>query len=108
MMGPKARAFAPLPPVSLADCVPPDHRHRRLRRTLDSAFVRDLMRDAHRALGRPSIDPLGAFELQWVLTFEELRLLIQQAGPFARHASQAHLSTAAVHRRLTPGRPSVA
>ena len=44
MMGSKERAFGPLPPVSLEDLVPPDHFYRHLERTLDLAFVRDLVR----------------------------------------------------------------
>ena len=47
MMGTKERAFGPLPPVTLEDLVPPDHFYRHLERTLDLAFVRDLVRDAY-------------------------------------------------------------
>ena len=47
MMGTKERAFAPLPPVTLEDLVPPDHFYRHLERSLDLAFVRDLVRDAY-------------------------------------------------------------
>src|SRR6478735_2825300 len=73
MMGTKARAFAPLPPVSLEQLVPPDHFYRHLERTLDLAFVRDLARDAYAAGGRPSIDPGVFFKLQLILFFEGLR-----------------------------------
>ncbi len=73
MMGTKARAFAPLPPVSLEDLVPPDHFYRHLERSLDLAFVRDLVRDAYADTGRPSIDPVVFFKLQLVLFFEGLR-----------------------------------
>ena len=38
MMGSKERAFAPLPPVTLEDLVPPDHFYRHLERTLDLAL----------------------------------------------------------------------
>ena len=57
MMGTKARVFAPLPPVSLEDLVPPDHFYRHLERTLDLGFVRDLVRDAYADIGRPSHRP---------------------------------------------------
>ena len=57
MMGTKERAFAPLPPVSLEDLVPPDHFYRHLERTLDLGFVRDLVRDAYADIGRPSHRP---------------------------------------------------
>jgi hypothetical protein len=46
MMGTKTRDFASLPPVSLHELVPPHHVSRRLERTLDLGFVRDLVRDA--------------------------------------------------------------
>ena len=44
MMGMKERPFAPLPPVSLEDLVPPDHFYRHLDRSLDLGFVRELVR----------------------------------------------------------------
>ena len=44
MMGTKARAFAPLPPVTLDDLIPPDHFSRHLERTLDLSFVRELVK----------------------------------------------------------------
>ncbi len=73
MMGTKARAFAPLPPVSLEDLVPPDHFYRRLERTLDLGFVRDLVRESYAGIGRPSVDPVVFFKLQLVLFFEGVR-----------------------------------
>jgi transposase len=73
MMGTKARLFAPLPPVSLEELVPPDHFYRHLERTLDLGFVRDLVREAYADLGRPSIDPVVFFKLQLILFFEGLR-----------------------------------
>jgi transposase len=73
MMGTKVRSFAPLPPVSLEELVPPDHFYRHLERTLDLGFVRDLVRDAYAEAGRPSIDPVVFFKLQLVLFFEGLR-----------------------------------
>jgi hypothetical protein len=48
MMGSKERAFDPLPAVTLEELVPPDLFYRHLERTLDLAFVCDLVRDAKR------------------------------------------------------------
>src|SRR5687768_6796043 len=73
MMGTKARVFAPLPPVSLEEFVPPDHFYRHLERTLDLSFVRELVHDAYADIGRPSIDPVVFFKLQLILFFEGLR-----------------------------------
>ena len=73
VMGTKVRGFAPLPPLSLEDLVPPDHFYRHLERSLDLAFVRDLGHDASADLGRPSIDPVVFFKLQLILFFEGLR-----------------------------------
>ena len=60
------RAFAPLPPVSLADLVPSNHFYRHLERTLDLSFVRDLVRTVYAGIGRPSIDPVVFFKLQLI------------------------------------------
>jgi transposase len=73
MMGIKHRSFGPLPPVTLEDLIPPGHFSRHLERTLDLGFVRDLVRDAYAAAGRPSIDPIVFFKLQLILFFEGLR-----------------------------------
>ncbi len=73
MMGSKDRVFIPLPPLTLEDLVPRDHFYRHLERTLDLAFVRDLVRDAYAEAGRPSIDPVVFFKLQLVMFFEGLR-----------------------------------
>jgi transposase len=72
-MGTKERVFAPLPPGSLEDLVPPDHFYRHLQRSVDLGFVRDLVRDAYAERGRPSIDPVVFFKLQFILFFEGLR-----------------------------------
>ena len=72
-MGTNARAFAPLPPVTLEDLVPPGHFYRHLERALDLAFVRDLVKETYAQAGRPSIDPVVFFKLQLVLFFEGLR-----------------------------------
>jgi transposase len=73
MMGRKERAFGPLPATTLEDLVPADHFYRHLERTLDLAFVRDLVHDRYAPSGRPSIDPVVFFKLQLVLFFEGLR-----------------------------------
>ncbi|MDP9373722.1 MAG: IS1182 family transposase [Chloroflexota bacterium] len=73
MMGEKGRHFAAHSAVSLEALVPADHFYRTLERTLDLAFVRDLVRDRYAARGRPSIDPIVFFKLQLVLFFEGLR-----------------------------------
>jgi transposase len=59
--------------VSLDDLVPQSHFYRHLERTLDLAFVRDLVRDTYAESGRPSIDPVIFFKLQLILFFEGLR-----------------------------------
>src|SRR5215216_3087183 len=73
MMGIKERVFRPLPPVSLDDLVPPDHFYRLLERTLDLAFVRELVGRTYADIGRPSIDPVVFFKLQLILFFEGVR-----------------------------------
>ena len=60
--------------------VPPDHFYRHLDRTLGLSFVRDQVRDAYAAGGRPSIDPVVFFRLQLVMFFEGIhseRLLLR-------------------------------
>jgi transposase len=74
MLGPpKARDLGEPIGVSLDDLVPPDHFYRHLERTVDLAFVRDLVRDTYAGIGRPSIDPVVFFKLQLILFFEGLR-----------------------------------
>src|SRR5688572_5563292 len=73
MMGTKPRAFAPLPPVTLEDFIPPDHFYRHLEQSLGLAFVRDLVRDTYAEAGRPSIDPVVFFKLQLIMFFEGVR-----------------------------------
>src|SRR5436190_17760008 len=73
MMGIKERAFGSLPPVSLEDLIPLDHFYRHLERTLDLAFVRELVHDTYAESGRPSIDPVVFFKLQLIHFFEGLR-----------------------------------
>src|SRR3954453_20837944 len=74
MLGPpKARDLTEPILVSLDDLVPSSHFYRHLERTLDLAFVRDLVRDAYAEIGRPSIDPVVFFKLQLMLFFEGLR-----------------------------------
>src|SRR5919199_1910108 len=73
MMGRKERAFTPLADVSLEQLVPQEHFYRHLDRTLDLAFVRELVRDCYAGGGRPSVDPVVFFKLQLVMFFEGLR-----------------------------------
>ena len=48
MMGIKERNFRPLPNLSLEELVPQDNFfYRRLERTLDLSFVRELVRDCY-------------------------------------------------------------
>ena len=74
MLGPPKprRVDEPLA-ASLEDLVPPDHFYRHLERTLDLAFVRDLVRETYAEIGRPSLDPVVFFKLQLVLFFEGSR-----------------------------------
>ena len=73
MMGTKQRDFSSLQDVSLEELVPEDNFYRRLHRTLDLSFVRDLVKDRYASSGRPSVDPEVFFKLQLVLFFEDLR-----------------------------------
>jgi len=73
MMGTKQRDFAPLPDLTLEHLVPADHFYRHLERSLDLAFIRELVRDYYKAGGRPSVDPVVFFKLQLILFFEGLR-----------------------------------
>ena len=74
MMGTKTRTFTSLPcDVSLEDLVPDDHFYRRLERTLDLSFVRELVGPLYVGSGRPSVDPVVFFKLQLVMFLEDLR-----------------------------------
>jgi transposase len=73
MLAIKERAFAPLPAVTLEELVPAEHFYRHLERTLDLAFVRDLVRGCYAAGGRPSVDPVVFFKLQLIRFFEGVR-----------------------------------
>lgn len=73
MIGIKERIFTPIDAVTLEQLVPADHFYRHLERTLDLAFVRELVADCYAAGGRPSIDPVVFFKLQLVMFFEGLR-----------------------------------
>jgi transposase len=59
--------------ASLDALVPAHHFYRHLEATLDLTFVRDLVRTAYKAGGRPSIDPIIFFKLQLIMFFEGLR-----------------------------------
>src|SRR5918911_987866 len=74
MLGPiKPRRVDRLVAASLDALVPADHFYRHLERALDLGFVRDLVRDAYAAGGRPSIDPVVFFKLELILFFEGIR-----------------------------------
>jgi transposase len=73
MMATKERNFSPLTNLSLEELVPEDNFYRRLERTVDLSFVRELVRDRYASGGRPSVDPVVFFKLQLVLFFEDLR-----------------------------------
>jgi transposase len=73
MMGTKQRDFSSLQDVSLEELVPEDNFYRRLERTLDLSFVRELVKDCYAAGGRRSIDPAVFFRLQLVMFFEGIR-----------------------------------
>jgi transposase len=73
MMGTKARMFAPIAALTLDDLVPAEHFYRHLDRTLDLAFVRELVAECYAVGGRPSIDLVVFFKLQLVLFFEGIR-----------------------------------
>ena len=73
MMGIKLRVFTAITNLSLGDLVPQDHFYRHVQRSLDLAFVRDLVRTCYAGGGRPSIDPVVFFKLQLVMFFEGIR-----------------------------------
>jgi len=74
MLGPpKARDLNRPVAVSLDALVPRDHFYRHLERTLDLAFVRDLVAPCYAGNGRPSIDPVVFFKLHLIMFFEGLR-----------------------------------
>src|SRR5438874_10539214 len=73
MMRKKERQFASLIHVSIEQLVPHDHFYRHLDRTLDLAFVHELVEKTYAGGGRPSIDPIVFFKLQLVMFFEGLR-----------------------------------
>src|SRR5919198_3394664 len=73
MMGSKERAFGPLCNLSLETLVPANHFYRHVEAKLDLDFVRDLVCNAYKDGGRPSIDPVVFFKLQLVMFFEGIR-----------------------------------
>ena len=74
MMGTKERNFALLLHVPLEELVPQDHFYRLLERTLDLSFAREFVQANYVDKGRPSIDPVVFFKLQWVMFFEVMRV----------------------------------
>jgi transposase len=73
MMGTKERNFLSLEDLSLEELVPEDNFYRRLERTVDLSFMRELVRPCYASGGRPSIDPVVFFKLQLVMFFEDIR-----------------------------------
>src|SRR5215216_6827685 len=74
MLGPvKPRRADQLVTASLDELVPADDFYRHHERTLDLAFVRELVADRYAAGGRPSIDPVVFFRLQLIMFFEGIR-----------------------------------
>ena len=73
MMATKERNFSPQKEVSLEQFVPQDIFYRRLERTVDLSFVRELVGDRYASGERPSVDPVVIFKLQLVLFLEDLR-----------------------------------
>jgi transposase len=74
MLGPpKVRDLTRPVVVSLESAVPKNHFYRHLERTLDLAFVRDLVATHYADAGRPSIDPVVFFKLHLVMFFEGIR-----------------------------------
>jgi transposase len=74
MLGPpKSRDLDEPIRVALNDLVPPSRCDRPLDHTLDLASVRDLVRETHAGIGRPSMDPVVFFKRQPILVFEGLR-----------------------------------
>lgn len=74
MLGPpKPRQLDEPMLISLDDLVPQHHLYRHLERTLDLAFVRELVRDTYAGTGRPSIVPVAFVNLQLIMFVEGLR-----------------------------------
>ena len=73
MMGTKERNFLSLEDLSLEELVSEDNFYRRLERTVDLSFVRELVRPCYASGGRPSVDPVVFFRLQLVMFFEDIR-----------------------------------
>ncbi len=65
----QVRLFGQLTADSPDDLVPRDHFYHHLERSLDLAFVRDLVQPCHAAGGEPSVDPVVFFQLQLIMFF---------------------------------------
>ncbi len=96
MLGPaKPRRLDQPIAVSLEDLVPADHFYRHLEAKLDLSFVRDWTRQCYADRGRPSIDPVVFFKLQFVMFFEGIRSerkLIETARLTRRSQSRGSLT----------------
>lgn len=73
MLGHKAKQFKPHKSISLEDLVPADNFYRKVERSIDLSFVRELVAGFYASAGRPSIDPVVFFKLQLIAFFEGIR-----------------------------------
>src|SRR3954462_9218581 len=74
MLGPAKIRLVDQPVLASLDAlVPAHHFYRHLESTLDLTSVRDLVCDAYKQGGRPSIDPITFFKLQLIMFFEGIR-----------------------------------
>jgi transposase len=73
MMGSKDRNYAPLVNVTSEQLVPAGHFYCHLHKSIDLAFVGDLVAPFYAAGGRPSLDPTIFFKLQLIMFFEGVR-----------------------------------
>src|SRR5215212_10296305 len=73
MPGHKVREFKLLSGICLEDLVPEDNFYRKVERSIDPSFVRELAAEFYSNIGRTSIDPVVFFKLQLIAFFEGIR-----------------------------------
>jgi len=73
MLGHKAREFKQHKSISLEDLVPDDNFYRRVERSIDLSFVRELAAEFYSNIGRTSVDPVVFFKLQLIAFCEGIR-----------------------------------
>ena len=66
MLGHKAREFKEHKSISLEDLVPDDNFYRRVQRSIDLSFIRELVDEFYARMERHSIDPVVFFKLQLI------------------------------------------